>query len=99
MSQIVPKITPAILVELRELEKNSTQVVGWYSDYGGQIRGPFNRWFNVTEVADEYKKHCGSASDDARFAAAAMNAMPALLDYIQKLEEMLALEEMLGKDE
>ena len=69
MSQIVPKITPKVLADLRELEKKSTQVVGWYSDYGGQIRGPFNRWFNVTQVAPEYQKHCGTAEDDAQEAA------------------------------
>lgn len=99
MSQIVTKITPEDLQMLKELEKKSTQVVGWYADYGGQIRGPFNRWFNVTEVAPEYKQHCGSASDDAKFAAAAMNYLPKLIERIEQLEEQLAIETtLLGDD-
>jgi len=99
MSQIVTKITHEDLQMLKELEKKSTQVVAWYATYGGQVRGPFNRWFNVTEVADEYKKHCGSAADDAAYATAAMNYLPKLIERIEQLEEQLAIEKtLLGDD-
>lgn len=94
MSQIITRLTAADLQMLKDLEKKSTQVVGWYANgYGGQIRGPFNRWFNVTEVAPEYQKHCGSAADDAQFAAAAMNYLPILIKRIEELETKLAIEE------
>lgn len=99
MSQIVTKISHEDLQMLKELEKKSTQVVGWYADYDGQVRGPFNRWFNVTEVAPEYQKYCGSAADDAKFAAAAMNYLPKLIERIEQLEEQLAIEKtLLGDD-
>jgi len=99
MSQIVTKITTADLQMLKELEKSSTQVVGWYADHGGQVRGPFNRWFNVTEVAPKYQQHCGSASDDAKFAAAAMNYLPKLVERIEELEALLAVEDMLRRND
>ena len=95
MSQIITKVTAKDLQMLKDLEKKSTQVVGWYANYGGQVRGPFNRWFNVTEVAPEYQKHCGSAEDDAKFAAAAMNYLPVLIKRIEELEAQLAVEDML----
>jgi hypothetical protein len=99
MSQMVTKITYEDLQKLKELEKKSTQVVAWYAEHGGQVRGPFNRWFNVTEVADEHKKYCGSAADDARYAAAAMNYLPKLIERIEQLEEQLAVEKVLLGDD
>lgn len=98
MSQIVNKtITAEDLQMLKELEAKSTQVVGWYAHHGGQVRGPFCRWFNVTEVAPEYKKNVAAASDDAKFCAAAMNYLPKLIERIEELEALVALEEMLGR--
>lgn len=97
MSQIVSKITTEDLQMLKELEKKSTQVVGWYSHHRGQVRGPFCRWFNVTEVAPEYQKNVADAGDDANYAAAAMNYLPKLIERIEELEALVALEEMLGR--
>lgn len=99
MSQIVNKITSADLQMLKELEKKSTQVVGWYArGHAGQIRGPFCRWFNVTEVNPQYEKYVGSAADDAAYAAAAMNYLPELIKRIEQLEEQLAIETILLGD-
>lgn len=94
MSQIVTKITAADLKMLKDLEKNSTQVVGWYAN-GHTVRGPFHRWFEVTKVAPEYEKNVGSMEDDVRYAAAAMNYLPKLIERIEELEAQLALEDML----
>jgi hypothetical protein len=94
MSQIVTKITAADLQMLKDLEKNSTQVVGWYA-HPGNVRGPFNRWFNVTPVDPQYQKHCGTAEDDCKYAAAAMNYLPKLIERIEQLESQLAIENML----
>lgn len=68
--------------ELRELKQNSTQVVKWYPHHDS-VRGPFCRWFKVTEVSEKDKKHVAYAGDDAKYAAAAMNELPALLDSLE----------------
>ncbi len=94
MSQIVTKITASDLNMLKELEKKSTQVVGWYAN-GHTVRGPFHRWFEVTKVSPEYEKHVGRMEDDVAYAAAAMNYLPKLIERIEQLEAQLALEDML----
>lgn len=99
MSQIVTKITPEDLQMLKELEKKSTQVVGWYANYGGQVRGPFCRWFEATEVAPEYEKNVGTREDDAKYCAAAMNYLPKLIERIEELETLLAVENMLRQND
>lgn len=99
MSQIVTKITAADLQMLKELEKKSTQVVGWYAN-GHTVRGPFCRWFEVTKVDPQYEKNVGTMTDDVAYAAAAMNYLPKLIERIEQLEEQLAIETMLlGSDE
>lgn len=80
--------------KLKELEAKSTRVVSWYphTQYDGSclgyatVRGPFHRWFLVQHgqgdgegVADMY--------DDAKYAAASMNALPSLITHIEKLEK------------
>lgn len=76
--------------ELKELEKNSTQVVGWYS-HPGQVRGPFCRWFEITPVAPEYEKHVATQSDDSKYCAAAMNNLPYLIQMIERSNKALAI--------
>lgn len=84
-----PDVTNTI-EEIKELYKLSTMVVGWYSHHPGQVRGPFCRWFEVTDVAPEYQKYVASKADDARYAAAAMNNTPHLIDRIEELESQLS---------
>lgn len=96
MSQIITKITAEDLQMLKELSKNATQVVGWYA-HPAQVRGPFCRWFEITEVAPEYEKNVGTRADDAKYCAAAMNYLPKLIERIEELETLVALEEMLGR--
>ena len=98
MSQIVTKITAADLQMLKELEKSSTQVVGWYAN-GGTVRGPFNRWFEVTAVAPEYEKNVASSTDDVAYCAAAMNYLPKLIERIEELEALVAIENMLRSND
>jgi len=98
MSQIITKITSADLQMLKELEKNSTQVVGWYAN-GGTVRGPFCRWFEVTQVAPEYEKNVGTATDDVKYCAAAMNYLPKLIERVEELEALLAVEDMLRSND
>lgn len=83
---------------LRELAEKATRVNAWYphggsdrcGDHEATVRGPFNRWLIVTDTSDPgYRKHVADAYDDARFAAAAMNSLVPLLDYIHALEQDL----------
>ena len=89
--------------KLRELAKSSTKVAGWYahSQYDGyhlgqaSVRGPFGRWFLVSGGDNGMKdpvNHPVPVSDlfdDAKFAAAAMNNLVALLDEIEVLESRI----------
>lgn len=73
------------LEELKVLMDKATDVVNWYPHMeveGATVRGPWNRWFRVNDI-DYGKEHVSSALDDAKYAAAAMNALP---DLIKKLE-------------
>lgn len=83
------------LDELKELIKKSTKVVNWYAHgYDGQegfsasVRGPFNRWFKVSTVSEDYKKDVAYAGDDAEYCAAAMNSLPFLVDRIEKTDSI-----------
>jgi hypothetical protein len=85
---------------LRNLAKNSTEVVAWYPHSKGDgyhpgrscVRGPFGRWMLI-EGGDNgmgdpvrYPTPVADLDDDAKFAAAAMNNMVPLLDEIDRLE-------------
>lgn len=88
---------------LRELANKSTRVVGWYphSQYDGyhlgnaSVRGPFGQWFLVqgAEEGTKYSEHVADLYDDAKFAAAAMNNLVALLDEIDRLEAKVSSSE------
>lgn len=83
------------LMMLRALAAKSTAAVAWYPHgqveqcssfkFGASVRGPFHRWLYVEEVDPRYKGNVAEAEDDAKFAAAAMNNLVPLLDYIDKL--------------
>ena len=95
-------ITDEDIKALREAEFMSTDVVAWYP-HSHEVRGPFGRWLTVSEVDSSNKSHVADTFEDAKFAAAAMNALPHLLDLVeslkhkvQELEAKLAIEKMLG---
>lgn len=69
--------------EIKEFHKNSTQVVGWYA-HPGQVRGPFCRWFEITDAAKGNEKHVAEKYDDAKYCAAAMNYAIHLANFIEK---------------
>lgn len=79
---------------LRELAEDSTKVVGWYAHGGGDrcelheatVRGPFGRWLKISDVGEKYRHEVALAEDDAKFAAAAMNNLVPLLDYVEELK-------------
>ena len=88
---------------LRNLAKNSTEVVAWYPHSKGDgyhpgrscVRGPFGRWMLI-EGGDngmgdpvKYPTPVADLDDDAKFAAAAMNNMVPLLDEVERLETEL----------
>ena len=78
------KITDDIIEELKRLQKDSTQVVGWYA-HSREVRGPFCRWFTISENEEEVRKgNVAYAGNDCEYAAAAMNYMPALIDELEK---------------
>ena len=76
--------------EVLKLLKKATKVVGWYAhaeDY--TVRGPFCRWFKVTDVLPQYEKSVGSKFDDVRYASACMNYAPILALEVQRLTALL----------
>ena len=88
------------LEELKRLAEQSTKVVAWYahSQYDGyhpgkaSVRGPFGRWFLVEEGGGWNKdepKPVADLFDDAKYAAAAMNALPALIERVERLTDAL----------
>ena len=86
-------ISPAELERLKLIEAASTRVNAWYAN-GSTVRGPFNRWFNVTEVDKSYQKNVAFGADDARFAAEAMNNMLKLIECIEDLRKQRDLLEL-----
>jgi hypothetical protein len=78
----------AAIYKLKELKKMSTPVNSWYHN-GGTVRGPFNRWLEVTAVSPEYEKNVASGSDDAAYASAAMNMAPLMIELIENLESKI----------
>lgn len=66
---------------------DSTDVTAWHHN-GATVRGPFNRWLEVTEVAEEHTKYVAWGSDDAKFASVAMNSVMILIKKIEELEQV-----------
>lgn len=78
------------LEQLKELMENSTDVVNWYaySEFSGAtVRGPWGRWFRVDDIVGPTKVHVASALDDAKYAAAAMNNLPKLIDELEQFRK------------
>lgn len=96
MSQIVTKktLTEEYLNGLKELCNKATQVVGWYHHHmwSNEVRGPFGRWFTVSGgdngMGDpvKYPTPVAELYEDAAFCAAAMSALPALLELLDEKE-------------
>jgi hypothetical protein len=90
------------LTKLKAFLAKSTSVVKWYPHAGGDcygpeatVRGPCFRWFKVTEPQGNSPQHnIADAVDDAKYCAAAMNAVPEL---IRELESLRASETNLTK--
>lgn len=82
---------------IKERYPSSTKVVGWYSDHP-EVRGPFGRWLVPTEVNPEYQKHVASIRDDAKYAEAAMNYSPVLVNEVERLQSRVAALEDLAKE-
>jgi hypothetical protein len=79
---------------ITELKAASTQVVSWHA-HSEEVRGPFGRWFTIDPRWDDVKKGNVAAPDDeCRYAAAAMNYAPALVDdLVAALAEIERLEQ------
>ncbi len=76
------------LEELKVLHAASTKVNQWYPHpYDGTIRGPFHRWLTVSEVDAQYAKNVAFRGDDVKYAAAAMNMLPKLIECIEDLRK------------
>lgn len=78
------------LKELKELKEKSTKVVGWHAS-GEHVKGPFYRWFTCTEAVAEYADQVATRADDAKYCAAAMNALPQLIERVEKLSEAVEI--------
>ena len=86
------------LEKLKELEKKSTRVVQWYvypegdGYHPGQasVRGPFGRWLLVNGADDAPAEEVATKTDDAKFAAAAMNNFLPLIEEVERLRKEVA---------
>jgi hypothetical protein len=83
-------ITTDEVKALRRVAAKSTRVVAWYA-HPEEVRGPFGRWFRCSVPVSH-------ASDDCKFAAAAMNNLVPLLDSIDVLRERAQTAEALLMD-
>lgn len=83
---MTPDALQTLIERSRELKASSTKVVAWYAhSYPATVRGPYVRWLECTEVLPEYKKHVADSYDDVKYAAHAMNNLPALIEIIEVL--------------
>lgn len=89
---------------LKQLHERSTKVASWHVG-AAEVRGPFNRWLTVSEVPEMYRSNVASRSDDATYAAYAMNYLPKLIACIEdlrkqrdQLELQLGIETMIVGD-
>lgn len=88
-------MTPDKLKELREIAEKATPVVRWYPNlFSHEIRGPWNRWFQVVGPLTEETTSTGKivrakAEFDVEFAAEAMNSLVPLLDQLAEASEKL----------
>lgn len=73
---------------LKDLYIRATAVVAWYA-HPTQVRGPFVRWFEITEVEERYRSCVASRADDAAYCAAAMNSVPHLIKMCEDLHSKL----------
>lgn len=84
------RMTAERKAEIKELLKNSTSVNAWYAhSEDSTVRGPYVRWFKCLEVDPQYKERVSSTSDDVKYAACAMNAIPELLTELEAVEAEL----------
>ena len=85
-----------------ELAQRSTRVVSWYA-HPAQVRGPYTRWLEISEVPEQYKHNVASREDEAKFAAFAMNNVEAIaiahLALLQEHEESLKRARAEGEQE
>lgn len=78
-------MTKEEIAELNLLYEKSTMPTRWYP-HAREVRGPFLRWFKITEVPDDHKKDVASERDDLNYCAAAMNSVPGLIKTIYELQ-------------
>lgn len=82
------KYTNDNIQKLKEIAHKGTQVNGWYEHpyEDGNIRGPWNRWINVSpDRNDDSKGNVADHVDDVKFIATAMNHFSHLLKEIESL--------------
>ena len=92
------------LIEMRKIWYASTPVRRWYihdhdneNGIAGTLRGPYSRWFKLTEPTKGHEKDVGK---DLEYADMALNMMPRLIEAVEylyktvnNLEEILEVED------
>jgi hypothetical protein len=92
IDKILPREMPDFEMDIAKLSEQflrSTPVSAWRASPDATVRGPYNRWFQVTDVPEQFQRLVAHPVRDATYAAAAMNAVPHLINYISKLESDL----------
>lgn len=85
---------PNLIAKLKEAMNNSTPVNSWYPHLNGkEIRGPYNRWFEVVGPKHpEISSHSGKvlraeADKDILFFCEAVNSMPEIIQALETLKD------------
>jgi hypothetical protein len=96
--------TPTLDTILKEYEttaSKSTPVVAWYPmTYESQVRGPYNRWFQLLAPREPEIQNGrivrAADEDDIRYAAMAMTEFPRLIAAIKEVQAFMRVESKLG---
>ncbi len=84
------------LAEMKAAIAKASKVNGWYlhkfdSTTGGKttVRGPWHRWFTISEGCDKTFTHISTPEDDAEFLCAAVNNFSWLVEENEDLKQAL----------
>ena len=87
---------PNLIAKLKEAMNNSTPVNSWYPHLNGkEIRGPYNRWFEVVGPKHpEISSHSGKvlraeADKDILFFCEAVNSMPEIIQALETQSKVI----------
>ena len=96
---MTPETAEQLIARVKRLSEEATPVVAWYPHpWEGQVRGPWNRWFQIIGPEEEHRvsegPHKGtlvraSREADVAYAAAAMTYLPRLAKMVEAARRVI----------